>query len=54
MRVIYPKELLYELRSLAKYLEFNGTENVVREDAPEGTKEKYAEVLRKMHELEKM
>ena len=51
MRIIYPEEMLRELRSLSKYLVFNGHENVVRDDAPEGTKERYEAIHNRMDEF---
>lgn len=51
MRILYPEEMLEELRSLGKYLVFNGHENVVRDDAPPGTKERYDAVRRAMREF---
>lgn len=53
MRIRYPEEMLQELRSLAPYLYFNGHENVVRDDAPEGTKERYENIHNRMYEFRK-
>lgn len=52
MRIRYPEEMLRELRSLGQYLVFNGHENVVRDDAPKGTKERYDAVRKAMREFE--
>lgn len=51
MRIIYPEEMEKELRDVGKYLIFNGHENVVRDDAPEGTQERYDAVREKMYEF---
>lgn len=50
MRIHYPDEMLNELRSLGRYLVFNGHENVVRDDAPQGTKERYEAIRKAMEE----
>ncbi len=51
MRIRYPERMLNELRSLGKYLVFNGKENVVRDDAPQGTRERYENVRKEMEEF---
>ena len=51
MRIRYPEEMDKELQSLAKYLIFNGHENVVKQDAPEGIKERYDAVRKNMEEF---
>ena len=47
MWIIYPKEIREELEYLGQFLFFNGKENVIRDDAPEGIKERYDAVRRK-------
>lgn len=40
VRIIYPKEIREEIDYVSQFLVFNGKENVVRDDAPEGVKER--------------
>lgn len=54
MRIHYPEEIKKELHALAPYLVFNGYENVVKPDAPAGTKERYDKVREKMHEYDRL
>ena len=53
MRIVYPEDMINELRSLEAYLVFNGKENVVSDNAPEGIRERYDAVRMKMREFEK-
>ena len=54
MRIIYPDSIKNELRALEPFLVLDGKEFRVKPDAPEGTKERYDAVRKKMHELEKI
>lgn len=51
MRIKYPDELQNEFDYLAQFVVFNGKENVIREDAPDGIKERWETVRNKMHEI---